>query len=117
MYSYSIQVKEVEILGAIEIIMAGLAAAFVCCMCDSNLKVLVGIALVCGLELLIIIAGEYSHFQTYTTSHFGTCYVDWAGNKVYINEEDNHIRIVNYNTPNEVINYYTLDKGDKTIEK
>lgn len=26
-------------------------------------------------------------------------------------------RIVNYNTPNEVINYYTLDKEDNKIEK
>ena len=47
----------------------------------------------------------------------GECQVDWSGNKVYINEENDHIRIVNYNTPNEVINYYTIDKGDMTIEK
>ena len=76
-----------------------------------------GIALLCVVELLTILACEYSHSQTYTTSPFGTCYVDWSGNKVYINEEDNHIRIVNYNTPNEVINYYTIDKGANTIEK
>lgn len=48
----------------------------------------------------------------------GECQVDWTGNKVYINEEKDHIRIVNYNTPNEVINYYTIDKGEnETIEK
>ena len=76
-----------------------------------------GITILCVVEVFTILACEYSYSQTYTTSPFGTCYVDWAGNKVYINKEDNHIRIVNYNTPNEVINYYTLDKGDNTIEK
>ena len=76
-----------------------------------------GIALLCVVEVLTILACEYSHLQTCTTSSFGTCYTDWTGNKVYINEENDHIRIVNYNTPNEVINYYTLDKEDNKIEK
>lgn len=76
-----------------------------------------GIALLCVVELITVIGWEYVHSQTYTTSPFGTCYVDWSGNKVYINEEKDHIRIVNYNTPNEVINYYTIDKGDNKIEK
>ena len=76
-----------------------------------------GIALLCVVEVLTILGQEYVHLQTCTTSSFGTCYTDWAGNKVYINEENDHIRIVNYNTPNEVINYYTLDKEDNKIEK
>ena len=76
-----------------------------------------GIALLCVVEVLTILGWEYSHLQTCTTSSFGTCYTDWTGNKVYINEENDHIRIVNYNTPNEVINYYTIDKGDNKIEK
>ena len=76
-----------------------------------------GIALLCVVEVLTILGWEYSHLQTCTTSSFGTCYTDWTGNKVYINEEKDHIRIVNYNTPNEVINYYTIDRGDNTIEK
>ena len=76
-----------------------------------------GITLLCVVEVIAILGWEYVHLQTCTTSSFGTCYVDWAGNKVYINEENDHIRIVNYNTPNEVINYYTIDRGDNKIEK
>ena len=106
-----------EILSATNIIALSLIVAFMCGLCDLDLKVLLGVALLCGIEVIAILAFGYSHSQTYTTSPFGTCYVDWSGNKVYINEEKDHIRIVNYNTPNEVINYYTLDKGDNKIEK
>lgn len=99
-------------MSATNIIALSLVVAFMCCLCDLDLEVLLGVALLCGIELIAILALGYSHSQTYTTSPFGTCYVDWSGNKVYVNEEKDHIRIVNYNTPNEVINYYTLDKGD-----
>lgn len=99
-------------MNAIHIIMLSLSIVIVWCLCDLSPKVLLGVALLCALELITLLAWEYSHLQTYTTSHFGTCYTDWSGNKVYINEEKDHIRIVDYNTPNEVINYYTLDKGD-----
>lgn len=104
-------------MSATNIIALSLIVAFVWCLCDLSLDGLMGITLLCVVEMFTILACEYSHSQTYTTSPFGTCYVDWSGNKVYINEEDNHIRIVNYNTPNEVINYYTIDKGANTIEK
>ena len=104
-------------MSAMSIIMLSIMVAFVWGLCDLSLEGLMGITLLCVVEVLTILGWEYVHLQTYTTSPFGTCYVDWSGNKVYINEEDNHIRIVTYNTPNEVINYYTIDKGDKTIEK
>ena len=104
-------------MSATNIIALSLIVAFICCMCDLSPKVLIGIVLLCVTEVIIILACEYSHLQTYTTSPFGTCYVDWSGNKVYVNEEKDHIRIVNYNTPNEVINYYTIDRGDNKIEK
>lgn len=104
-------------MSAMSIIMLSVMVAFVWCLCDLSLEGLMGIAILCVVELLTILGWDYVHSQTYTTSPFGTCYVDWSGNKVYINEEKDHIRIVNYNTPNEVINYYTIDKGDKTIEK
>ena len=104
-------------MSATNIIALSLIVAFICCMCDLSPKVLIGIVLLCVTEVIIILACEYSHLQTCTTSSFGTCYTDWAGNKVYINEETDHIRIVNYNTPNKVINYYTLDKEDNKIEK
>ena len=104
-------------MSATSIIILCAMIAFVWCLCDLSPKVLLGVALLCALELITIFAWEYSHLQTCTTSHFGTCYTDWSGNKVYINEEKDHIRIVDYNTPNEVLNYYTLDKGDNKIEK
>lgn len=95
----------------IAILMLFMAFMFVCALFlsdwDEVLEFVFGAFIMCLVQVIGILVYNYIDSTDYMNSSYGSCYEDWAGNKMFISEYGDKIKITDYNTPNDTLNYFT----------